>query len=293
MRIGRANGRLVIIHSDGVVDAATASGGEFSADPDQVFAVWDRFTKWADSYAGPGARTGPLLPEELGAPVLAPSQVFGIGLNYREHAAESGVDAPDVPPVFTKFRSCLAGPSATIELPSDKVDWEVELVAVIGRFAERVPEEKAWSHVAGMMVGQDLSERTVQLAGPVPQFSLGKSFPGFGPIGPWLVTPDELADRDDLWLRCSVDGRVLQDGRTGDMIFSVPELVARISAVCPMLPGDLIFTGTPPGVGMGRRPPEFLRPGTTLVSTIEGLGELRNALVAGPGFPRPGGDDGP
>jgi 2,4-didehydro-3-deoxy-L-rhamnonate hydrolase len=195
-----------------------------------------------------------------------------------------------VPPVFTKFRSCLAGPSAVIELPSDRVDWEVELVAVIGRPAERVPEEKAWSYVAGVMVGQDLSERTVQLAGPVPQFSLGKSFPGFGPIGPWLVTPDELPDRDDLRLRCSVDGRVLQDGRTRDMIFSVPELVARISAVCPMLPGDLIFTGTPSGVGMGRQPQEFLRPGTTLVSTIEGLGELRNALVAGRGFPRPGGD---
>jgi 2,4-diketo-3-deoxy-L-fuconate hydrolase len=149
MRIGRANGRLVIIHGDGVVDAETVSGGEFSADPDRVFAVWDRFTEWAGRHAGPGARTGPLVPQELGAPVLAPPQVFGIGLNYREHAAESGVDAPEVPPVFTKFRSCLAGPSAVIELPSDRVDWEVELVAVIGRPAERVPEEKAWSHVAG------------------------------------------------------------------------------------------------------------------------------------------------
>ena len=288
MRIGRVHGRLVIIDGDGVIDAATGSGGEFSADPDQVFAVWDRFAEWAGGNAGPGAHTGPLVPEELGAPVLAPPQVFGIGLNYREHAAESGVDAPDVPPVFTKFRSCLAGPYATVELPSDRVDWEVELVVVIGRPAERVPEEKAWSCVAGVMAGQDLSERTVQLAGPVPQFSLGKSFPGFGPTGPWLVTPDELPDRDDLRLRCSVGGRVLQDGRTGDMIFSVPELVARISAVCPMLPGDLIFTGTPSGVGMGRKPPEFLRPGATLVSTIEGVGELRNALVAGPGFPRPG-----
>ncbi len=133
MRIGRANDRLVIIDGDGVIDAATGSGGEFSADPDRVFAVWDRFTRWADGNAGRGARTGPLVPEELGAPVLAPSQVFGIGLNYREHAAESGVEVPDVPPVFTKFRSCLAGPSATVELPSDKVDWEVELVAVIGR----------------------------------------------------------------------------------------------------------------------------------------------------------------
>jgi 2-keto-4-pentenoate hydratase/2-oxohepta-3-ene-1,7-dioic acid hydratase in catechol pathway len=285
MRIGRANGRLVVVDGDGVVDVATASGGEFSADPDQVFAVWDQFTEWANGLAGPGAHTGPLVPPgELGAPVLAPAQVFGIGLNYREHAAESGIDVPAVPPVFTKFRSCLAGPSATVELPSEHVDWEVELVAVIGRPAHQVPEAKAWSYVAGVMVGQDLSERTVQLAGPVPQFSLGKSFPGFGPIGPWLVTPDELPDRDDLRLRCSVDGRVLQDGRTRDMIFSVPELVARVSAVCPMLPGDLIFTGTPSGVGMGRRPPEYLRPGTTLVSTIEGLVELRNPLTAGPGF---------
>lgn len=137
MRIGRANGRLVIIHGDGVVDAETVSGGEFSADPDRVFAVWDRFAEWAGGYGGPGAYTGPLVAGELDAPVLAPSQVFGIGLNYREHAAESGVDAPAVPPVFTKFRSCLAGPSAVIELPSDRVDWEVELVAVIGRPAER------------------------------------------------------------------------------------------------------------------------------------------------------------
>jgi 2,4-didehydro-3-deoxy-L-rhamnonate hydrolase len=285
MRIGRAQGRLVVIADDGVVDAATVSGGEFSADPDRVFAVWDRFTEWAGRHAGPGSRTGPLVTAELGAPVLAPSQVFGIGLNYREHAAESGVDAPAVPPVFTKFPSCLTGPYAAVELPSERVDWEVELVTVIGRAAQRVPEEKAWSYVAGVMVGQDVSERTVQLSGPVPQFSLGKSFPGFGPTGPWLVTPDELPDRDDLRLRCSIDGRVLQDGRTGDMIFSVAELVARISAVCPLSPGDLIFTGTPAGVGMGRQPPEFLRPGTTLVSSIEGVGELRNALVSGPDFP--------
>jgi len=288
MRIGRAHGRLVLIDDAGVTDVATVSDGEFSADPDRVFAVWDRFAEWAGEHADPGACTGPLAAGELDAPVLAPPQVFGIGLNYRAHAAESGVDAPDVPPVFTKFRSCLTGPFAAVELPSDRVDWEVELVVAIGRPAQRVPEEKAWSHVAGVMTGQDLSERTVQLAGPVPQFSLGKSFPGFGPIGPWLVTHDELPDRDDLRLSSSVDGRVLQDGRTRDMIFSVPELVARISAVCPMMAGDLIFTGTPSGVGMGRKPPEFLRPGTTLVSTIEGVGELRNALVAGPGFPRPG-----
>ena len=142
MRIGRADGRLVLIDGDGVVDAATASGGEFSADPDLVFARWDRFADWASAHAGPGARTGSLVPDELGAPVLAPSQVFGIGLNYAEHAAESGVDAPAVPPVFTKFRSCLAGPYATVELPSDRVDWEVELVAVIGQIGRASCRER-------------------------------------------------------------------------------------------------------------------------------------------------------
>src|ERR1700759_5114284 len=127
MRIGRANGRLVIIDGNGVTDAAAGSGGEFSADPDRVFAAWDRFTEWAGGHAGPGAHTGPLVPAELRAPGVGPSPVFGIGLNSREHAAESGVDAPDVPPVFTKFRSCLAGPYATVELPRDRVDWEGEL----------------------------------------------------------------------------------------------------------------------------------------------------------------------
>jgi len=160
------------------------------------------------------------------------------------------------------------------------VDWEVELVVVVGRRAENVAEEHAWSHVAGVTVGQDLSERAVQMTGPVPQFSLGKSFPGFGPIGPAIVSSDELSDPDDLELACSVDGEVLQRGRTRDMVFSVPELVARISAVCPLLPGDIIFTGTPPGVGMARTPPRFLSGGTTLVSTIEGVGELRNPMVA-------------
>jgi 2-keto-4-pentenoate hydratase/2-oxohepta-3-ene-1,7-dioic acid hydratase in catechol pathway len=142
-----------------------------------------------------------------------------------------------------------------------------------------VSEKDAWRHVAGLTIGQDLSERAVQLAGPVPQFSLGKSYPGFSPIGPVIVTPDEFSDPNDLALGCAVDGEVLQDGRTKDLIFSVPELVARLSAVLPLLPGDVIFTGTPSGVGMARDPQRFLVPGTTLVSTIEGIGELRNPLV--------------
>jgi 2-keto-4-pentenoate hydratase/2-oxohepta-3-ene-1,7-dioic acid hydratase in catechol pathway len=221
--------------------------------------------------------------------VQRPRQVFAIGLNYLDHAAESGVKAPDSATVFTKFPTCLVGPTATVELPSRTVDWEVELVVVIGRTADRISQADAWKHVAGLTVGQDISERTVQLAGPVPQFALGKSYRTFGPIGPWLVTPDELERPDDLELQCSVSGRVLQKGRTGQMVFSVSELIAQISQVCPMLPGDLLFTGTPPGVGMARRPQEFLQPGMTLISEIEGIGKLANPVAAGPGHPQSAG----
>jgi 2,4-diketo-3-deoxy-L-fuconate hydrolase len=277
-RLARVRGRLSLLMEGGAVDVKSASGGRFPADPDDVMPQWEELRDWAAGYGGGAA--APYQPSDVGAPLLRPAQVFGIGLNYRDHAAESGVAVPDAPAVFTKFRTCLTGPYDAVRLPSGTVDWEVELVVVIGRRAEQVAEEQAWSYVAGVTVGQDLSERSVQLAGPVPQFSLGKSFPGFGPIGPAIVTPDELTDPEDLELACFLDDEVLQKGRTRDMVFSVPELVARLSAVCPLLPGDLIFTGTPPGVGMARTPPRYLSGGTTLVSTIEGIGELRNPLVA-------------
>ena len=279
MRVARVSGRLSVLVDGGAVDVESASGGRFPADPDEVMPQWDELREWAAGYSG--GEVVPYTPGDLGAPLLRPAQVFGIGLNYRDHAAESGVGVPAAPAVFTKFRTCLTGPYDAVRLPSGQVDWEVELVVVIGRRAEHVAEEHACSYVAGVTVGQDLSERSVQLAGPVPQFSLGKSFPGFGPFGPAIVTPDELADPDDLELACFLDDEVLQKGRTRDMVFSVPELVARLSAVCPLLPGDLIFTGTPPGVGMARRPPRYLTAGTTLVSTVENVGELRNLLVAG------------
>jgi 2-keto-4-pentenoate hydratase/2-oxohepta-3-ene-1,7-dioic acid hydratase in catechol pathway len=226
---------------------------------------------------------------ELDAPAQRPRQVFAIALNYLDHAAEAGVNAPPSPSVFTKFPTCLVGPTAAIELPSTQVDWEVELVAVIGRTAYRVSEADAWNYVAGVTVGQDISERAVQLAGPVPQFSLAKSYRTFGPIGPWLVTPDALQRRDDLELQCSVAGRVLQKGRTSQMVFSLSELIAAISQISPMLPGDLLFTGTPPGVGWARKPPEYLQPGTTLISEIEGIGKLVNPVVAGDGYPQSAG----
>jgi 2,4-didehydro-3-deoxy-L-rhamnonate hydrolase len=285
MRIASLAGRLIIVDGNLYTDVATASNGRFGPDPDSIYESWAEFTSWAATQAPPPAQ--PLDQAQLDAPLRRPRQVFAIGLNYLDHAAESGVTVPPSPAVFTKFPTCLTGPTSTVTLPSLTVDWEVELVVVIGRKAERVSETDAWSHVAGLTVGQDISERTVQMVGPVPQFSLGKSYTGFGPIGPVVVTPDELANPDDLELSCSVDGQVLQKGRTSQMVFSVSALIAQLSAVCPLLPGDLIFTGTPPGVGMARKPQVWLQPGTTLVSEIKGIGTMHNPIVAGPDYPAP------
>ena len=221
----------------------------------------------------------PLDVHALQAPVPRPRQVFAIGLNYAAHAAEAGLERPAFPPTFTKFPTCLTGPDATVELPSAFVDWEVELVVVIGRLAYEVAAGDGWRHVAGLTVGQDLSERIVQTRPPAPQFSLGKSFPGFGPIGPWVVTPDELDNPDDLALGCTVNGEEVQKSRTCDLIFDVDALIHHLSSITPLLPGDLIFTGTPSGVGGTRTPPRFLAPGDELVSTIEGIGTIHTHLV--------------
>lgn len=277
MRVARVSGRLSLLVGNGAVDVHAASDGRFPADPDAVFDQWDELREWAAARGNHGAE--PYSRDQLGAPVLNPKQVFAIGLNYGDHAAESGVAVPSAPAVFTKFATCLTGPYDTVQLPSDKVDWEVELVVVIGRRAWQVSEESAWSHVAGLTVGQDLSDRTLQFAAGG-QFSLGKSHRGFAPLGPWVVTPDELDDPDDLALGCAIDGVTVQDARTGDLVFGVPQLVAELSAVVPMLPGDIIFTGTPGGVGISRRPPRFLHPGETIESWVEGIGTIRTRFTA-------------
>jgi len=276
MRLAHHDGRLALVLDDGVVDVATASDGRFGADPMSAFADWPALVEWA---GGAQAATGPLDEARLGNPVPRPRQVFAIGLNYRSHAEESGLAVPEVPATFTKFPGSLAGPFDAIEVAGDGVDWEVELVAVIGTTADRVAEADAWDHVAGLTVGQDISDRPLQFAAGM-QFSLGKSRRGYGPMGPWLVTPDEVPDRDALALGCSIDGEVVQDGCTDDLVFSVPRLVAELSAVLPLLPGDVIFTGTPAGVGMARTPPRSLQPGQLLASWVEGIGTIRNPVVA-------------
>lgn len=279
MQLANLDGRAVLVAGDGAIDVHGASGGRVGPDLRSVYDDWATFRALAPELLGAGPdHTVALDPARLGPPVPDPRQVFAIGLNYAAHAAESGRDVPSVPATFTKFPSCLTGPHAEVVLPADTVDWEVELVVVIGARAEGVPESAGWDHVAGLTVGQDLSERTLQFAAGG-QFSLGKSHRGFGPTGPWVVTPDELDDPDDLRLGCSVDGEVVQDGRTGDMVFSVPRLVAELSAVVTLLPGDLVFTGTPDGVGVGRTPPRFMRAGQVLESWIEGIGTMRTRLV--------------
>ena len=278
MRIANLDGRATLLVDDGAVDLATASDGRFGEDVQAVYSRWDELAAWVRS-AG-DLRPERYDPDELGPPVPNPRQIFAIGLNYYEHADEVGVAAPvGHPSVFTKFVSCLTGPRGEIELPAGgTTDWEVELVVVIGRHCRAVGEAEAWSCVAGVTVGQDLSERTLQLANPMPQFSLAKSYPGFGPTGPAVVSVDELETPDDLALRCAVNGEVVQESRTALMMFPVPALVREISAVTPLHPGDLLFTGTPGGVGFSRVPPRFLQPGDELVTTIDGVGELRQTF---------------
>ncbi|MFJ4716586.1 fumarylacetoacetate hydrolase family protein [Streptomyces sp. NPDC088785] len=279
MRIANLSGRLALIADGRAIDVERASRGVFAADPQAVYERWDEFRAWAAGAQLPAG--APFETADLGSPAPAPRQTLAIGLNYRDHAAESGFAAPDgLPPVFTKYVTSISGPVTRVALPpGGHTDWEVELVAVIGARAEKVAEADAWRHVAGLAVGQDLSERVAQLAGPAPQFSLGKSYPGFAPIGPWLVTLDEFDNPDDLELRCTVNGEEVQKGHTRDLIFSVPALIAGLSAVLPLLPGDVLFTGTPAGVGLGRDPQRFLRPGDELVSTVEGIGELRQTFI--------------
>ncbi len=275
MKIATVANRAVLVLGDEIADIATASNGRFGPDPMSVYEEWDAFTAFA---AGVTAGTGPLDATVLGNPAPRPRQVFGIGLNYRSHAEESGMAVPAVPATFTKFPASLSGPFDDIEIVGSSVDWEVELVAVIGRRADRVAAADGWAHIAGLTVGQDISDRQLQFAAGA-QFSLGKSRRGFGPMGPWLVTPDEVADPDDLALGCAVDGETVQDARTSDLIFNVPSLVAELSSVLPLLPGDVIFTGTPAGVGATRKPPRFLQPGQVLETWIEGIGTIRNRCV--------------
>lgn len=278
MKLANVAGRSTLLVDGGGIDVANASKGRFDSDIQSIYDDWTAFASFASALGVTGAAQ--IDESKLGSPVPRPRQVFAIGLNYRAHAEESGMALPKMPATFTKFPASLAGPFDNVTLSGDTVDWEVELVVVIGRRADRVAEADAWSHIAGLTIGQDISDRTVQFAAGS-QFSLGKSYRGYGPIGPWLVSVDEFENPNDLALGCSINGQVMQDARTSDLIFTVPKLITELSAVLALLPGDIIFTGTPAGVGVSAKPPRFLQAGEVLESWIEGIGTIRNHIVAG------------
>ncbi len=221
----------------------------------------------------PSARIGP--------PVRTTGHFIAIGLNYVDHAIESGLEPPEEPVVFSKAPSCIIGPNDDVMLPkgSEKTDWEVELGVVIGERASYVSEENALSHVFGYLICNDVSERAFQIEG-TGQWIKGKSAATFGPLGPWLVTTDEIEDPQNLDMWLDVNGERRQTGNTKTMIFTVAHLIAYLSEKMVLMPGDVIITGTPPGVGMGQKPPTYLMAGDVMTLGVEGLGEQRQTVVA-------------
>jgi len=217
---------------------------------------------------------------KLLAPIPAPPRIFGIGVNYAEHAKETGHDTQKVPTVFPVMSSAIAGPDADVVLPkaSQMVDYEAELAVVIGKPGYQIAASKAMEHVFGYSIMNDVSARDVQRA--TTQWSLGKSFPTFAPMGPWIVTKDEIADPHALGISLTIGSDKLQDSNTSMLIFKIPALIEYISSITPLQAGDVISTGTPAGVGMGRTPQRWLKAGEEMVIHIDGIGELKNRLVA-------------
>jgi 2-keto-4-pentenoate hydratase/2-oxohepta-3-ene-1,7-dioic acid hydratase in catechol pathway len=271
-------GRTAVGAIDGT-DVVDLQSGD-AAIPDTMIELLDGGAAMLDrirSAIASGKRI-PLGEVQLEAP-LRPRKSLAIGLNYRDHAAESGQELPKKPVVFYKVGTCIVGPGAGIEKPSasNAVDWEAELVFVIGQKGRHIPAERALEHVAGYMCGNDVSVRDWQFHAPT--WTMGKGFDTHGPIGPWLVTSDEV-DASNLGIRTHVNGVLKQESNTGQLIFDVPELIAYISTAFTLEPGDIVFTGTPAGVGVSRKPQEFLKVGDTVRVEIDGLGVLENPVVA-------------
>lgn len=218
---------------------------------------------------------------ELLAPVPYPSKIIAVGLNYRDHAIESGLEIPTSPLTFAKYPSSIVGPGSAVVLPadSDEVDWEVELAIVIGSPARHVSEEDALDVIAGYTVSNDVSARDLQMADG--QFVRAKSFDTFCPVGPWITTVDEMGAAEDVGIGLSLNGEKLQDSRTSELVFGVREIIAFCSRVGTLNPGDLILTGTPAGVGFGLDPKRYLEAGDVMSAWVEGIGELTNPVVSG------------
>lgn len=282
MKLANINGRAHVLSEAGGLDVSGSSEGLFPAEMRSLLGRLNELRQWlanSDPVWDPSlsiAQLGSNL-EQLGPPVVDPEQIFAVGLNYKAHGDEVAMAIPSQPLIFNKFVSSLAGPGAAVALPNDTVDWEVEMVVVIGKGGRKITKERAMDHVAGYCIGQDYSERTLQLINTPPQFGLAKSFENFSPIGPWITTSDEI-DPSALTISCRNQHEILQDGNTNQLIFDIPTLVSYLSAVCELRTGDLIFSGTPAGVGMGFDPPRYIKPGWVIESEIEGLGRLSNRM---------------
>jgi 2-keto-4-pentenoate hydratase/2-oxohepta-3-ene-1,7-dioic acid hydratase in catechol pathway len=282
VKLANLAGRPVIIREDRALDLADASKGVIAPDISALsdLSLHEEFRNLAASADEADWRR--FEATDLGR-VSRPYKAIGVALNYRDHAEESNLPIPDEPSVFAKFASSVIGPYESIVVPAwfDRVDFEAEVVIVIGRTGKNISAADAWSHVAGVTAGQDISDRREQWRKPLNQFTLPKSYDTFSPIGPYLVTPDEFADPDDIEVVGHVDDLEVQHSRTSNLIFSVPELIAWLSKRVTLEVGDLIFTGTPAGCGVRRTPRLYLGDGMTLRTEVAGVGTMVNPVVAG------------
>ena len=274
-KLGSNSGRAIFIKDDKYYDVNTISNGDIS--PNSVEALSDT-EKLRQLYINlndyePCGNLGDI---NLDPPIM-PTNVFAVGLNYKKHAEESNLEIPPFPMIFTKHSTCISGPKSDICMKSDMVDYEAELVFVIGKGGKDISKEAAWDHVAGLCVGQDISDRPVQFHATPPQFNLGKSFDTFGPIGPYLVSTDLFDNKESLKLQCWVNDELRQETLTNDLIFDIPYLISYISEFITLNTGDVIFTGTPEGVGATQG--KFLKDGDILKTSIEGIGTLENKCV--------------
>ena len=284
MRFANVSRRACLVLDGRAVDIGEASGGALGSDP-MMTADLANHPALRELAAEVDPSAWPALDQEtLGPPVPHPGKIIALALNYRTHAAEAGLAIPTEPHVMAKFPTCICGPGDDVPIGDlQMVDYEVELVLAVGRRGKGLAAADAWSHISGLTCGNDVSDRNEQFRPPVRQFSLAKSYDTFGPIGPTAITPDEVPNPDDLALSCRVDGEVRQQARTSDFIFDVSYLMAWLSRYVTLEVGDLIFTGTPGGVGDSMDPPTYLRDGQIVEVEIEGIGSLRNRFVSGKG----------
>jgi 2-keto-4-pentenoate hydratase/2-oxohepta-3-ene-1,7-dioic acid hydratase in catechol pathway len=274
--VGGARAQLGMTDGERVFELAP----EFGASVEALFGVGPDKATDAGRLAAQGA-SRPISEVSILAPLVAPSKIICVGQNYPEHNQETAFVPPDEPPIFSKFASSIIGPGQDVQLPAvapRRVDYEAELAVVIGRPGRLISAADAMDYVGGYTVANDISARDWQVRKPAGQWLLGKSFDTFLPLGPWIVTPDEIANPQELQVTCRVSGELLQDDSTASMIFSIPSLIAYVSQVFTLSPGDLILTGTPGGVGMSRKPPRWLVEGDVVETRVEGVGTLVNPI---------------